>query len=204
MSYANIGAPFNFLGNFTQSQYNAFSTWVTAQTKNQPQTQTYYQIRAQQLRKMAGMLETFYSTQNTEVLATNFQKPAWQPGPNGHQTYAVRDDQQPMVLVSQIKKYLKEPLHRQDEAIFHMNHVRRIIEKNEDNAQYANDAPTNIPTLLNSINQLFTEPQYQAALVRDTTDTYQGSPLFRTNQLDPPTPWEVDTIGRIPITATVT
>jgi hypothetical protein len=201
MSYANVGPPFNFLGNFTESQKTAFFTWINAQTTNLPQIQTHHQIRAQQLRKSAGMLETYYSTQNTEVLTTNFQKAAWQPGPNGHQTYAVRDDQQPMVIVGQIKKYLKETLHRQDEAIFHMNHVRRMIEKSEDNAQYASDAPTHIPTLLNSINQLFTEPQYQAALVRDTTDTYQGQPRFRVNHLDPPTPWEVDTIGRIPITS---
>jgi hypothetical protein len=191
-NYTNTKPPFNFLGNFTESQKTAFNTWATARAESLTDIQRFYQIRAQQLRKTAGALDTYYSTQHVESLATNFTKDSWQPGSDGHFSYPFRDDQQPMVAMSEIKKHLREQLNRQDEAVFFMNHVRRIIEKNEDLAQHANEGPTKIKTLLARIDFLFSQPEYQATLVKDVSDQYKGEQRYRTNQLDPPTPWEID------------
>src|SRR5208337_2573115 len=115
-------------------------------------TQLHYQIRAQQLRKTAGALEQFYATVNDEKLAATFAKAAWQPPTSGYTQYVNRDDQLPMVAMGQIKVFLKERLQRQDEAVFHMNHIRNIIEKTEDKAEYAADGASTVADLIAKIN----------------------------------------------------
>lgn len=190
--YAKIGPPFDFLGNFSESQKNAFSSWVDDQTDNLPAIQLHHQVRAQQLRKTAGMMEKYYATLNTEVLAPSFQKQAWQPATTGHFPYAHRNDHIPAQTVIEVKKRFRYLLERQDEAVFHMNHVRSQIELQEDKAQYAFEAPATVSALMDRIEALFTQPEYQAALVRDVSDQYKGQPRFRVNQLDAPTQWEMD------------
>lgn len=189
--YGTPGPPFNFLGHMSQSQQTAFQTWTNIHTETLPQTQQFYQIRAQQMRKLAGALETYYSTLHEEILTPSFNKVEWQPGPDGYINYEYRNDQQPMVIVSNIKRVHKEPLQRQDDGVFFMNHVRRLIEKQEDLAQQAHDGQTEVPTHFAKLNTLFSQPQYNAALVKDTTDLFQGVSRYRVNQLDPPTPWEL-------------
>ena len=154
-------------------------------------------MRAQQLRKTAGVLETFYSKLNDQKLTATFLKPAWQPGTNGHFGYIQREDQLPMVTVSKIKTRFREQLQRDDEGVFFMNHVRNLIENHEDNAQYANDIQSdtnkeNLQTLLKNIDTYFGQPQYEATLVKDQSDLYKGQPRFRVHQLDEPTIWELE------------
>jgi len=190
--YAKTGPPFDFLGNFSESQKNAFAAWVADRSDNLPAIQLHHQVRAQQLRKSAGMLEQYYSTENIEPIEVDFQKEAWQPGPNGHWAYAFRNDQAPAQVVSEVKRRFRYLLERQDEAVFHMNHLRNQIEVQEDKAQYANEAPATVAALMARVESLFTQPEYQATLVRDVSDTYKGQPRFRVNQLDTPTQWELD------------
>jgi hypothetical protein len=209
--YALPGPPFNFLGHMSQTQFGNLQTWVNARTGKFPPIQSngqagiqlHYQIRAQQLRKMAGVLEQFAGTLNDQKLTTAFQKEAWQPGPYGHFNYAYRQDHIPMVTATYLKTYMKPQFQRDDELWFSMNHVRTVIEKNEDQAQFANDAVTTtqppantfqLPTvaaLLNSISNYFATNQYEAVLVNDQT-TYGGDPYFRVHQFDPPTQWELE------------
>ena len=76
-----------------------------------------------------------------------------------------------------------------------MNHLRNLIEKTEDKAQEAKEAPADIQTLFAQINSLFNSPEYEAVLVKDTTDVYPvGSQQsrFRWNQLQPPTQYELE------------
>jgi hypothetical protein len=195
-SYANIGPPFNFLGHLSYSQKTSFETWINARTKNFTPIQQHHQMRAQQMRKTAGVLEKFYQQYWTEPLAPNFRKGAWQPGPNGHFAYTYRNDHAPMVTVTGIKDNFKEQLNRQDEAVFAMNHVRTMIEMNEDNAQYANQATAETTTQLQALDNMFSQPQFQAVLVQDQSDTYQGVSRFRVSPLDPPTPWELAIANR--------
>jgi len=214
--YALPGPPFNFLGHMSQTQFGNLQSWVNAragkfppiQNNGQAGIQLHYQIRAQQLRKMAGVLEQYAATLNDQKLTTAFQKEAWKPGPYGHFNYAYRDDHIPMTVMTYLKQYLKPQFQRDDELWFWMNHVRTMIEKNEDNAQFANDAVTSstpttssfqmptITALLNSISNYFAQNQYQAVLVNDQTDTYgQGAangPRFRVHQFDAPTEWELE------------
>ena len=197
-SYAQTGPPFDFLGNVAESQKNAFATWVTQRSTNLPAIQLFHQVRAQQLRKAAGMLEQYYATANIEPLAANFQKQAWRPGPNGHWAYAFRNDQAPAQVMTKTKKHFRYLLERQDEAVFHMKHLRNQIEVQEDKAQYAHEAVTEVPALMHRLEALFTQPEYQAALVQDISDSYKGQPRFRVNQLDAPTPWEVDQHHHVP------
>ncbi len=203
--YALPGPPFNFLGHFSETQYGNFKAWVNARTGKFPAIQQHYQIRAQQLRKMAGALEQFAATVNDQKLITAFQKEAWQPGPNGQFNYAYRDDHLPMVTMATLKNYMKPQFQRDDELWFFMNHIRTQIEKLEDAAQYANDAinststdsvNANIKQLLAYLAGYFAQNQYQAVLVNDQSDQYgQGAaagPRFRVHQFDPPTQWELE------------
>src|SRR5208283_2519239 len=135
--YGYTGPPFNFLGHFSKTQQNAFNAWVRAREKSFPAIQQHFQIRAEQLRKTAGVLEQFYSTLNDETLAPTFKKTVWKPGSQGAFDYPYRDDQLPMIAMSQIKDYMKEQFQRQDESVFAMNYLRNIIEKTEDKAEKA-------------------------------------------------------------------
>lgn len=190
-SYANIGPPFNFLGHLSHSQKVAFESWVNKKAANFTPIQQHHQMRAQQFRKTAGLLEQYYAEFHEEPLTPTFQKDSWKPGPNGHFSYAYRNDHAPMVTVSTIKDNFQHTLNRQDDGVFSMNHVRTLIEMNEDDAQDANGAATETTTQLQNLENMFSQPQYQAVLVQDTTDLYQGVARFRVNQMDPPTPWEL-------------
>lgn len=201
--YALPGPPFNFLGNFSETQRDNFKSWVNARTANFLAIKLHHQIRAQQLRKTAGILEKFYAEApkyNDQKLTTTFLKPAWQPGANGHFSYVYRNDHLPMVAVSKIKDLFREQLQRDDEGVFFMNHVRNLIEGHEDAAQFASDVQSdknvdNLQTLLQRIDSYFGQPDYEAALVKDKTDLYKGQPRFRVHQLDEPTIWELEQVN---------
>ena len=214
-TYAYKGPPFNWLGHASESQWNAFQSWYNNgvppspapsgfTTASDPDSWTaikqHYQIRAQQLRKTAGALEQFYATVNDEKLAATFTKAAWQPPTSGYTQYVNRDDQLPMVAMGQIKVFLKERLQRQDEAVFHMNHIRNVIEKTEDKAEYAADGASSVADLIAKINGYFALPEYSAVLVRDQSDVYPAgstTPRYRVHELDDPTVWELEQQGRV-------
>ena len=201
--YGYTGPPFNFLGHMCHTQFAAFQSWINARTGKLTAVQQFYQIRAAQLRKTAGALEQYYKTANDEPLAPTFQKPTWQPGPQGYFSYVWREDHLPMVAMYQIKDYMREQLQRQDEAVFHMNHACNLVEKQEDKAQRAYEAlnhpQRSITQLFAQINTYFNKPEYDAVLVNDTSDVYPAGstqPRFRVHQLDAPTQWEVEQMGR--------
>ena len=98
--YAYPGPPFNFLGTFTVSQREALNTWVNGRLGNFTGIELFYRIRAEQFRKTAGLLEAYYLTEDPDALKPTFQKPAWQPGAQGHWVPAPRNDHIPMVYVS--------------------------------------------------------------------------------------------------------
>lgn len=202
-TYGYTGPPFNFLGNHCQTQQTAFQSWINARTSKLTAVQQFYQIRAAQLRKTSGVLEQYYQTQNDEKLAPTFKKPTWQPGPQGYFNYAWHEDHLPMLIMAQIKDYMREQLQRQDESVFHMNHARNLIEKQEDKAEDAylalNHPTRSIPVLLQQINSYFSKPEYDAVLVNDTGDVYPAGttqPRFRIHQLDAPTQWEIEQVNR--------
>jgi hypothetical protein len=195
--YALPGPPFNFLGNFSETQRDNFKAWIAARTANFSAIKLHHQMRAQQLRKTAGVLELFYAKTNDQPLTTTFLKPSWQPGSDGHFNYSFREDQLPMVTVSKIKARFKEQLQRDEEGVFFMNFVRNTIESHEDEAQFANDVASdtnkeNLKSLLQNIDTYFGQEQYQATLVGDQNDLYKGMPRFRVHQLDTPTQWELE------------
>lgn len=206
--YGYTGPPFNFLGTMSLTQFQAFTAWVRAREGNFAAIQQHYQIRAEQLRKTAGVLEQYYATQNDEKLAPTFNKNSWKPGSQGHFNFSNRDDQLPMVAMSQIKDYLKEQFVRQDDSVFQMNHLRNVIEKTEDKAekaflavnatQFSNDTVEN---LITRVNGYFALPEYEAALVNDQTDVYPAGttqPRYRVHQLDVPTQWEIEQMANAP------
>src|SRR5271157_4770567 len=96
--YGYTGPPFNFLGNFGTTQWNAFQAYTAQAKSNLPATQTHYQIRAAQLRRTSGVLEKFYSAA-TPILAPTFSKAVWKAGPNGWFSYVQRDDHLPMTAM---------------------------------------------------------------------------------------------------------
>jgi hypothetical protein len=197
--YAYPGPPFNWLGTFAASQKNAFETWVNARTTNFAPIQTWYQIRAQQFRKAAGLLENYNQNYTEDQLKPTFNKPSWQPGPQGHWVGNPRNDQFPMIAVSTIKGYMQPQFEYDDEAMFFMNHLRTLIERNEDEAQYANGAAAAVKVNISNIESYFTQPQYQAVLVDDvnSSNMYNGQPFFRVNPLDAPTQFELEQHGRV-------
>lgn len=202
--YGYTGPPFNFLGHMSLTQKQAFFSWIQARQPKLPAIQQFYQIRAAQMRKTAGVLEQFYKAVNDEVLNPTFDKNSWKPSENGHFSYTWREDHLPMISTAQIKAYLQPQLQRQDEGVFAMNHMRNLIEKQEDKANFTNDAqnhPTrSITALITQINGYFAKATYEAVLVNDQTDVYpanSGNPRFRVHQLDAPTTWELELAGRV-------
>jgi hypothetical protein len=195
--YAYAKPPFNFLGHHSASQKNAFKEWVDARTNNFTAIQFHHQMRAQQLRKTAGLLEQFYLTKNDQVLKPTFEKPSWQPGEHGHFNHIPEDDHIPMVTMSKIKTRFREQLQRDEDAVFHMNQVRYLIEKHEDAAQYSKEfldsnTKDNLKQLLADIENHFTQPKYQTVLVDDISNLYKGEPYFRVHAGDKPTQWELE------------
>ena len=192
--YAQTGPPFNFLGNMSETQRNAFTAWISSQSQTLPAVQTFHQIRAQQLRKTGGLLEQFYAAAAVP-LAPSFIKATWKPAMKGHFAYGYRNDHLPAMAVSNVKDYFRAKLVHMDDAVFHMNHLRTQVERHEDLAQYANDGVQKVPLLMDRLQTMFGQPEYQGCLVKDITDQYCGQARFRTNQFDTPTPWELATRG---------
>lgn len=201
--YAYAHPPFNFLGHFSATQWDAFQHWVAQRQGNFSDISLFYQIRAQQLRKTAGVLEQFYATVNDQELGPTFSKDLWQPGGDGHFTYPHEDDHLPMLMMSKVKTRFKEMLQRDEDAVFQMNQVRCLIEKNEDMAQFAydftqpdrskdNSNPDTLQPLLTKINSYFSKPEYVSVLVDDKNNLYKGQPYFRVNQADTPTQYELE------------
>jgi len=188
--YGYPGPPFNFLGHFSQSQWNAFNAWVNARIGYFGDIETFYQIRAQQMRRTGGLLEDFYATENDQPMKPSFMKEAWQPDPKGHFGYAFRNDIVPAVTMAKIKERFQEQLMRDDDGMFFMNHVRNQIERLEDEAQFASVATAETKQHISDINGFVLDPRFEAVLVQDLTDTYMGEPRFRWHQLNPPTAWE--------------
>lgn len=189
--YALPGPPFNFLGHMSETQKNAFTTWVNKSKASLPATQLHHQIRAQQLRKTAGMLEAYYRTSAPpDPLTPTFVKESWKPSAETHFPYAMRNDHEPSVVVGKVKEYFRSRLVHMDDAVFHLNGVRTQIEKQEDLAQYASEAQTKVGELMTKLESLFGQPEYQAVLVKDLSDQYMGQARYRTHELDDPTAWE--------------
>lgn len=199
--YAYPGPPFNWLGHFSKTQWDTFQSWYGGNPAGNWQgIELHHRIRAQQLRKTAGALEEFYITVNDDKMSPTFAKAAWQPPQSGYFPYIRRDDQLPMAAMSQIKAFLKDELQRQDDAMFQMNHLRNLIEKTEDKAQGAVDAPTGVPELIGKINGYFALKNYAAVLVNDQSDVYPAGttqPRYRVAELDPPTQFEQEQAARV-------
>ena len=202
--YAYDHPPFHFLGHFTKSQWNSFQSWVSKRQGNFSKISQFHQIRAQQLRKTAGVLEQFYLTVNDQQLSPTFTKDLWQAGSNGHFAYPYDNDHMPMVMMSKVKARFKGMLQRDEDGVFFMNQVRCLIEKHEYSAQESHDftqtttsstattaTPEALQPLLAKINSYFSKPEYAAVLVDDVNNLYQGQPYFRVHQADQPTPYEL-------------
>jgi len=103
-----------------------------------------------------------------------------------------------MVTVSAIKGLMQPQFERDDEAVFHMNHLRTLIERNEDEAQYASEGQTEVRVALQQIESLFSQPHYQACLIDDLNagNMYNGAPYWRANALDVPTQFELEQASR--------
>jgi hypothetical protein len=213
VKYSYAGPPFHWLGNFALSQWQSFQKWVNNRTGDVAAISTFHRIRAEQLRKTAGVLEQYYSTvypedpaSHDQSLAPTFKKPIWQPGQYGHFNYSVANDHLPMVMVSRIKKGVQPALERESDAVYYMNQVRCLIEKNEDAAQFSNDFlqdppadssgsnPRTLTELLTKINTYFNKPEYQTTLIDDVNagNMYKGQPYGRTSQADDMTQWELE------------
>ena len=194
--YAQQGPPFNFLGNLCLTQKKAFYAWLDRNTPKQEAVAQWYQIRSNQLRKSAGLLEQFYAKKYDFPLKPTFQKKAWQPGPDGHFSYVVQSDIKPAVRVAEIKARFQEMLQRDDEAMFWMNWLRNHIERHEDKATLHEETPDAMVDMRKELDAMFSNPAYAAVLVDDTVQ-YRGTkgtaapgPHFRVAQLDEPTLWE--------------
>ena len=185
----------------TEAQKTAFVAWTGPASAKLGPIATFHRIRAQQLRKCAGVLEAFYKAQATPLVPT-FLKEVWKPCATGHFLPVSRDDRLPAAKVAAIKDRFQEQLAPQDNAMFRMNFVRTQIEAHEDLAQEATDAPAVVASNLTDLNNLFNDPHYSAVLLK-TGDTWAPPgwpdsaklPLARVHPLDPPTWWELLNAG---------
>lgn len=175
--FTRTTSPFNFLGHMSAAQKVGFYAWVKTRIANFTAITEFHQIRAQQLRKTAGLLDAFYAK---ESLTPTFVKTPWDT--TGHFGYTPPDDSGPTIPMKKIKVALKEQLQHDDEAVFWLNWLRVQIERQEDLAQLASEAPATIATSQKDLDALFALPDYDSALV-----TAANAGRFRTHQMDEPT-----------------
>lgn len=177
--YAKVGPPFNFLGHMTETQRDSFYSWMSARMGNFAPITTFYQIRAQQLRKSAGLLEYYYANDSVDKPVPSFRKDTWQPAKGGHPLYNILSDQTPAVAVSRMKEIFKDQLQVNEEAVYWMNWLRNTIEKHEDKAQRASESHHIIATNKANLNECFTSPEYSRTLVAKKDENN-----WRTHPLD--------------------
>jgi len=196
---SKVGPPFNFMGHMTQPQRDSFYAWMSARSGNFTNITTFYQIRAQQLRKAAGLLENYYANVSSSKQTPSFQKVTWQPQNQLHTPYTLPSDQIPAEYVSRMKAVYKEQLQVDEEAVFWMNWLRNNIEKQEDKAQIAHEANDTVKTYQGELNTCFNDPAYERVLI--STDNMTN---FRWNLYQKLTDFEykIATGGSIPPTST--
>ena len=196
MTYTRNTPPFNFLGTMNRSQHQAFATWISGAEQQLPAVTAFHQMRAQQLRKAAGLMEKFYA-QDPRGLAPTFVKERWTSLADGHIFPGAKDDHMPANTMIKVKARFQPVLARDEEAVFRMNWLRTRIEAAEDAAQYAAEAAADDATDMQELQGYFADPYYQSILVDDQGDLYEGQPRFRVHPLDPPTPWEQLMISQV-------
>lgn len=187
--YARTGPPFNFLGTITESQKEALEKWVGKHKADFPDLTKFHQIRAHQLRKASGMLETFYKSKDpwSRGLEPSFEKDPWQPGPDGHFFPTQRDDQGPANAVFELRDRFQYPMAFDEEGQFRMNFLRTRFEFQEDLAQEMAEAADYVVQKLADLNRYFADPHYRASCIRDKSDLFEGEPRFRAHPWDQPT-----------------
>lgn len=181
--YSPSGPPFNFLGTLSETQRDALFSWVSNQPSKE-ESVLWWRVRAQQFRKLGGFLSP----------APLWEKRDWQSDSKDFFAPAIKEDSDSSKCVSRIKSAFKENLQSQEELVFQSNHLKTLIEKFEDRSQTLQE--TDIPSLMDELRSYFESPEYQAILIKDTSDLYQGEPRFRVSPLDPPTPWEKISCGK--------
>ena len=179
--YARVGSPFNFLGHMTETQRDSMYTWMREREGNFDDITTFHQIRAQQLRKSAGLLEFYYANYSPDKPTPTFQKDPWQPQSGHHFLYNITSDQLPAVAVSRMKEPYKDQLQVDEEAVFWMNWLRNAIEKQEDKAQKSSEAKTTIAKSKTDLSKCWVDPSYSRTLVSKADEE-----TYRTHQLDTP------------------
>ena len=183
--------PFHFLGTFGEKQKATLWAWTESRKANFARIEQFWRIRAQQLRKSAGVLEDFYATQRNG-LKPFFVKDPFKPSEDGHFTAIAQDDAHPAQAIFEIKERFQPQLQLDDEGVFMMDHVRCLIEAAEDLAMMNHDAVAVVTARKSDVDQMFEESQYEAVLVKDISDLYKGQPKHRCNPLDAPTAFEKD------------
>jgi len=179
--------PFNFLGHFSEKQYDTFVAWLGADARaNQTRVEEFHRIRAQQLRKSAGVLEEFYK-KKMDGLKTTFDKAPWKPAKDGYFPYIERDDALPAAAMFDVKELLRDQLKLDDEGVFAMNFLRVQIERHEDAAEEAHERDAIVKARQGDIEGYFKEPQYVAVLVQDKSDPDHA---YRVSQREDPTTFE--------------
>jgi hypothetical protein len=179
--------PFNFMGHFSETQFDSLKSWIEDEARaGQNSVTEFHRIRAQQLRKTAGVLEDFYASKRGGLKPT-FNKAPWKPPTGGHFQYVERDDSLPASAMFDVKELLRDQLKQDDDGVFAMNHLRTQIERHEDAAEEANESDTIVKARLEDIERYFKEPQYVAVLVQDKTDPEH---TYRVNQREDPTSFE--------------
>jgi hypothetical protein len=188
-TYSKIGPPFNFLGHMTESQKIEFYKWLDSKSSSLSDEEKWWRIKAQQFRKCSGVLEAWQVSKGSGI-SSQWDKQVWEPGKHGHALYTQGDDQLPSVVMSDIKELFREQLKALEESVFQMNHLRTLIEKCEDKAQYTHEAPNTLPHLKAELDSLFGRPEYQTVLVKKVDES-----KFRVSQLDEITPLERERLG---------
>lgn len=191
-TYAKPGPPFNFLGTITESQKEALEAWVGKHRADFTDISKFHQIRAHQLRKSSGMLETFYKAKDPAArgLKPTFDKEPWQPKEGGHFFPTQRDDQGPANAVYDIKDRFQYPMAADEEGVFRMNFIRTRFEFQEDVAQEMAEGADFVTQKLADLNRFFADPHYRAACIKDKSDLFEGEPRFRAHPWDKPTAYE--------------
>lgn len=166
---------FDFLGIMNQTQLDELVSWLDDRETTHREISEFWRMRSRQVRKTSGILERFYSSKG---ISSTFKKEVHQVGkdfflPN------FGDDVEPANRMTDIKTPIKAQLRVGDEANFWINHIAATIERCDDLAQEAIEAPEKIKSAISSLRTLFDDPRFrnQVLIKKNKEAEYRVDPL---------------------------
>lgn len=190
-----LGLPFNFQGHLTSSQKKELVKWLNEQLTTTDKVRDWHSVRAAQLRRSSALLVDAHAESNLPT--AYFQKEVEKVIDSI--VLLPQEDARPANDVANAKQPFLTVIQAFSEAMFQQRRLKALVELHEDLAQEQEEAKDTVSRSISDLEACFGLAHYQANLVDDESNLYEGEPYFRVHPLQKPTPFEVRTYSLDPL-----